>query len=69
VLFLLRDRGLTLHDRVDAAFAAERIQMLAGPPQGRRANAICERMIGTLRCEPLGWLLIVNEHRLRFVLH
>jgi hypothetical protein len=34
----------------------------------RRANAICERVIGTLRPEVLDRLLIVNEHHLRQVL-
>ena len=33
-----------------------------------RGNAICERMIGTLRRELLDRLLIVNEHHLRQVL-
>ena len=33
-----------------------------------RANAICERIIGTLRRELLDRLLIVNEHHLRQVL-
>ena len=33
-----------------------------------RGNAICERMIGTLRREVLDRLLIVNEHHLRRVL-
>jgi len=32
-----------------------------------RGNAICERMIGTLRREVLDRLLIVNEHHLRWV--
>ena len=35
------------------------------PPQAPRANAICERIIGTLRRELLDQLLIVNEHHLR----
>ena len=33
-----------------------------------RGNAICERIIGTLRRELFGRLLIVNEHHLRWVL-
>jgi putative transposase len=32
------------------------------------SNAICERIIGTLRREVLNRLLIVNEHHLRQVL-
>jgi len=47
---------------------AEGISILATPPQAPRANAICERVIGTLRREVLDRLLIVNEHHLRQVL-
>lgn len=45
-----------------------RIGILAIPPQAPRANAICERMIGTLRRDLLDRMLIVNEHHLRRVL-
>jgi transposase InsO family protein len=38
------------------------------PPQAPRANAVCERMIGSLRRELLDRLLIVNERHLRRVL-
>ncbi len=47
---------------------AEGIRILASPPQAPRANAICERIIGTLRRELLDRLLIVNEHHLHRVL-
>jgi len=49
-------------------FTAAGIRILASPPQAPRANAICERIIGTLRRELPGRLLIVNEHQLRRVL-
>ena len=49
-------------------FTAEGIRILASPPQAPRANAICERIIGTLRRELLDRLLIVNEHHPRLVL-
>jgi putative transposase len=35
----------------DAVFTAAGIRILASPPQAPRANAICERIIGTLRRE------------------
>jgi putative transposase len=49
----------------DAVFAADGIRILTSPPRAPRANAICERMIGTLRRELLDRILIVNECRLR----
>jgi transposase InsO family protein len=49
-------------------FTAEGIKILASPPQAPKANAICERVIGTLRRELFDRLLIVNEHHLRRVL-
>jgi hypothetical protein len=36
--------------------------------QGPRANAICERLVGTLRRELLDRILIINEQHLRRVL-
>jgi Integrase core domain len=50
-------------------FAADGIRVLASPPQAPRADAICERIIGTLRRELFDRLLIVNERHLRQVLN
>jgi putative transposase len=68
VKFLIRDRASQFTSAFDAVFTAEGIRILASPPQAPRANATCERVIGTLRREVLDRLLIVNEHHLRQVL-
>ena len=68
VKFLIRDRAGQFTASFDAGFQAEGIRILASPPQAPTANAICERMIGTLRRELFHRLLIVDEHHLRRVL-
>jgi putative transposase len=68
VKFLLRDRAGQFTDSFDAVFQAEGVRILASPPRVPRANAICERIIGTLRRELFDRLLIVNEHHLHRVL-
>src|ERR1017187_4234097 len=68
VKFLIRDRAGQFTGSFDAVFTAAGIRILTSPPQAPRANAICERMIGTLRREVFDRLLIVNEHHLRQVL-
>jgi transposase InsO family protein len=62
---LLRDRDSRFITVFDAVFAAEGIRILRTPPRAPRANAICERMVGTLRRELLDRVLIVNERHLR----
>ena len=47
--FLIRDRAGQFTSSFDAVFTAGGIRILASPPQAPRANAICERIIGTLR--------------------
>ena len=68
VKFLIRDRAGQFTGSFDAVFTAEGARILASPPQAPRANAICERVIGTLRRELFDRLLIVNERHLRRVL-
>ncbi len=50
--FLIRDRDTKFVDAFDAVFRAADIQIITTPPQAPRANAICERLVGTLaeRC-------------------
>ena len=68
IKFLLRDRDSRFTTAFDAVFAADGIRMLTSPPRAPRANAICERMIGTLRRELLDRVLIINERHLRRIL-
>jgi len=68
VKFLIRDRAGQFTGSFDAVFTAAGTRILASPPQALRANAICERIIGTLRRELLDRLLIVNEQHLRRIL-
>jgi putative transposase len=68
IKFLIRDRAGQFTRSLDAAFIAEGIRILPSPPQAPRANATCEKIIGTLRRQLSGRLLIVNEHHLRRVL-
>jgi putative transposase len=65
VKFLIRDRAGQFTSSFDAVFTAEGIRILGSPPQAPRANAIRERIIGTLRRELLDRVLIVNEQHLR----
>jgi putative transposase len=66
--FLLRDRDSRFTRGFDAVFAADGSRILTSPPRAPRANAICERMIGTLRRELLDRIMIVNQRHLRQVL-
>ena len=66
--FLIRDRDSKFTWSFDGVFVAENIRILKSPPQAPRANAICERLVGTLRREVLDRLLIVNSRHLQSVL-
>ena len=67
IRFLVCDRGSNFAASFDAVFQAVGT-IVRTAVQAPRMNAICERIIGTLRRELLDRLLIVNEHHLRRVL-
>ena len=69
IKFLMRDRAGQFTGAFDAAFQSAGTGISRQPTAGaERANAICERVIGTLRRELFDRVLIVNEHHLRRVL-
>ncbi len=59
--FLLRDRDSKYTRAFDAVFESEGMEILLSPPQAPRANAICERVVGTLRRELIDRMLIYNQ--------
>ncbi|WP_405475891.1 integrase core domain-containing protein [Streptomyces sp. NBC_00009] len=59
--FLLRDRDTKYTRTFDAVFQADDVEILLSPPRAPRANAICERVVDTLRREILDRILIYNE--------
>jgi putative transposase len=66
--FLIRDRGSNFTASFDAVFQAAGTRIVRTAVQAPRMNAICERLVGTLRRELLGRVLIFGEAHLRVVL-
>ena len=66
--FLIRDRGSNFTASFDDVFQATGTTILRTAVQAPRMNAICERLIGTLRRELLDRALIQNQAHLRAVL-
>ena len=66
--FLIRDRGSNFTASFDAIFQATGTTILRTAVQAPRMNAICERLIGTLRRELLDRTLILGQAHLRAVL-
>ena len=68
IKFLIRDRGSNFTASFDAVFQATGTRILRTAVRAPRMNAICERLVGTLRRELLDRVLILGEGHLRAVL-
>jgi putative transposase len=66
--FLVRDRDTKFIAAFDEVFQTEGLRIIRTPPQAPRANAICERVVGTLRRELLDRTLIFGERHLSKIL-
>jgi len=68
IKFLIRDRDTKFTASFDAVFAAEGTRIIKSPVRAPRANAICERAIGTIRRECLDRMLTLGRRHLEAVL-
>ena len=67
--FLICDNDDKYGIQFKHAVAGAGIELIHTPPYAPKANAICERMIGTLRRELLDRILILNQRPLRQILN
>jgi putative transposase len=66
--FLVRDRDTKFSASFDAVFAADGTRVITTLVRAPRANAICERVIGTIRRECLDRILVLGRRHLEAVL-
>jgi putative transposase len=66
--YLIHDRDRIFAKHLDDSIRALSIEVLRSPVASPKANAICERVIGTIRREYLDWLIPLSESHLRSIL-
>lgn len=66
--YLLHDRDCIFSADLDESIRRLGLRVLKSPPRSPKANAICERVIGTIRRECLDWLIPLSESHLRQIL-
>ena len=66
--FLIHDRDSIFSPGLDRSIRNLGLRVLKTPYRSPRANAICERLVGTIRLEALDWMIPLSENHLRRVL-
>jgi transposase InsO family protein len=66
--YLIHDRDSIFARCLDESIGDLGLTVLKSPPHSPKANAICERVIGTIRRECLDWLIPLSESHLRTIL-
>lgn len=67
--FLIHDRDSIFSEQLDRSVRHLCLRVLPTPPRAPQANALCERLLGTLRRECLDLLMLLTENHLRRLLH
>ncbi len=67
--YLLHDRDSIFAEHLDESIARLGIKVLKSPPRCPMANAICERVVGTIRRECLDWLIPPFAPSARRIVH
>jgi putative transposase len=66
--YLIHDRDSIFARSLDESIRNPGLTVFKSPPHSPKANAICERVIGTIRRECLDWLIPLSESHLRSIL-
>jgi transposase InsO family protein len=65
--FVIHDRDSIFSKELDAAVTAMDVRVLRTPVRAPQANAMCERLVGTLRRECLDFIIPLGERHLKKV--
>src|SRR5205814_3596078 len=66
--FLIHDRDSIFSAQLDQQVRHFGLKVLKTPVRSPKANALCERLLGTLRRECLDYLIPLSENHLRWIL-
>jgi transposase InsO family protein len=66
--YLIHDRHSIFARHLDDSIRALGLEVLRSPLSSPKANAICERVIGTIRRECLDWMIPMSQGHLRSIL-
>jgi putative transposase len=66
--FVVHDRDAIFSSEVDLALKDFGVRVVKTPVRAPKANAFCERLVGTIRRECLDYLIPLNECHLRSIL-
>ena len=65
--YLIHDPDTIFARHLDESITALGLIVLKSPPRCPKTNAICERVIGTIRRERLDWVIPLSEAHLRLI--